>query len=208
VSTTEAAASGGKREATKQANRAAILAAARGVFAEIGFGAASVRDIIRRTDLAAGTFYNYFSTKEAGFRALVDEAARGALAATREARLAATSLEEFIHGGNRAYYTFVASDPATFDLMRRNAGTIRTMFDEPALGVGFEELREDLEAAIRRGIVPPHDTEYAAAAMVGTGFEVAVRMVERDPVDVEGAAHFATALFVGGIEALGRDGRS
>ena len=53
----------GKREATKAANRAAILAAARVVFADIGFGAASVRDIIRRTDLATGTFYNYFPDK-------------------------------------------------------------------------------------------------------------------------------------------------
>lgn len=203
----ELAAERGKREATKQANRVAILAAARAVFAEIGFGAASVRDIIRRTELAAGTFYNYFPTKEAVFRALVDEAARGALAATREARLAGTTLEEFIHAGNRAYYSFVASDPATFDLMRRNAGTIRTMFDEPILGVGFEQLREDLDEAIGRGVVPPIDTEYAAAAMVGTGFEVAVRMVERDPVDVEGAAHFATGLFVAGIEALARAGR-
>ena len=202
------AAVGGKRAATKEANRAAILTAARAVFAEIGFGAASVRDIIRRTDLAAGTFYNYFATKEAVFRALVDEAARGALAVTREARLAETTLEGFIHAGNRAYYSFVAGDPATFDLMRRNAGTIRTMFDEPALGVGFDELRQDLDEAIRRGMVPELDTEYAAAAMVGTGFEVAVRMVERDPVDVEGAASFATALFLGGIEALTRGSRS
>ena len=54
----------GKREATKAANRAAILAAAREVFGELGFGAASVRDIIRRTDLAAGTFYNHFPDKE------------------------------------------------------------------------------------------------------------------------------------------------
>ena len=35
----------GKRERTKQANRAAILEAARDVFAEIGYGAASVRDV-------------------------------------------------------------------------------------------------------------------------------------------------------------------
>ena len=33
----------GKREATKAANRAAILAAARVVFAELGYGASSVR---------------------------------------------------------------------------------------------------------------------------------------------------------------------
>ena len=50
----------GRRERTKQANRAAILDAARDVFAEIGYGAATVRDVIRRTGLAAGTVYNYF----------------------------------------------------------------------------------------------------------------------------------------------------
>ena len=46
----------GKRERTKLANRAAILAAARAVFAQMGYEAASVRDIIRRTELASGTF--------------------------------------------------------------------------------------------------------------------------------------------------------
>src|SRR3954454_17390478 len=63
----------GKRERTKAANRAAILEAARGVFGESGFGAASVRDIIRRTDLAAGTFYNYFPDKPSIFTALLDD---------------------------------------------------------------------------------------------------------------------------------------
>ena len=59
----------GKRERTKRANREAILAAARRVFSDIGYGAASVRDIVRGTDLASGTFYNYFPDKEAALRA-------------------------------------------------------------------------------------------------------------------------------------------
>src|SRR5439155_26452791 len=58
--TTTASLSQGRREATKQANRPAILDAARDVFAQLGYGAATVRDIVRRTDLATGTFYNYF----------------------------------------------------------------------------------------------------------------------------------------------------
>jgi AcrR family transcriptional regulator len=195
---------GGKREATKQANRAAIVRAARDVFAEIGFGAASVRDIIRGTDLAAGTFYNYFSTKEAVFRALVEEAAEGAREAARLARLEATSLGQFVHDGYHAYFTFLARDPATFELMRRNAGTIRTMFDDPIIGASVTELRADLEAAAERGVLPEIDTEYLAAAMVGTAFELGVRMVEREPIDVDGAAAFATGLFVGGIERIAR----
>ena len=48
----------GRREQNKAENRTALLKAARAVFAEMGYGAASVRDIVRRTDLASGTFYN------------------------------------------------------------------------------------------------------------------------------------------------------
>ena len=60
----------GKREETKAQNRAVILDAARRVFAEMGFAAATVRDIIRATPLASGTFYNYFKSKEEVFQAI------------------------------------------------------------------------------------------------------------------------------------------
>ena len=76
----------GRRERTKAANRAAILAAARDVFAEDGYDAAGVRDIIRRTDLASGTFYNYFPDKDAIFRALVEETGAEARRRVRAAR--------------------------------------------------------------------------------------------------------------------------
>ena len=46
----------GKREQTKQANRAAILDAARETFGELGYETATVRDIIRRTGCGAPNF--------------------------------------------------------------------------------------------------------------------------------------------------------
>jgi AcrR family transcriptional regulator len=58
------AAAAGRREERKAENRAKLLAAARKVFAEKGLGAATARDIVRETDLATGTFYNYFRDKE------------------------------------------------------------------------------------------------------------------------------------------------
>lgn len=188
-----------KRERTKQANRAAILDAARDVFAELGYGAATVRDVIRRTDLAAGTFYNYFPDKESVLRALVDEIATEATARTTSARRRSTTLREFVEQGFRAYFGLLVDDPDTFRVMRRNAGTIRSMFDEPAVGAGTEQLEADLRAAIRAGIVPDHDARLMAAAMVGAGFEIAVRMLESEPPDVEAAVAFATDLFVGGL---------
>jgi AcrR family transcriptional regulator len=207
MSTTAAASSAagppaGKRERTKAANREAILRAAREVFSDIGYGAASVRDIVRRTDLASGTFYNYFPDKESVLRALVDEIAVEARARVRAARAAAVGLEAFVADGFLAYFAFLAQDPQTVSLIARNAGTIRTMFDEPALGAGITELRDDLEAAVRAGTVPPHDTGLMAAAMVGSAIEVGLAMVARDPIDVERCAAFVTNVFVGAFEHL------
>jgi AcrR family transcriptional regulator len=195
----------GRRETTKAANRAAIVAAARAVFAELGYGSATVRDVVRRTDLASGTFYNYFCDKESLFRAVVEETAIDIRARVRVARRQAQSLEEFVAAGYREYFRYLASDPEAFELMRRNSGTIRAMFDEPIFGAGVDELAADLRAAIALGIVPALDVEYMAAAMVGAALEVGVAMVRREPPDVEGATHFATSVLLGGIERLGRD---
>jgi AcrR family transcriptional regulator len=191
----------GKREQTKAANRAAILDAARRVFSEIGYGAATVRDIVRETDLATGTFYNYFPDKESVLHALLDEAAAEIRSRVREARKTSTTLQEFVEGGFRAYYGYLVEDPQTFELLRRNAGTVRSLFDEPTVGAGVAELREDLAAGIRSGLIPDHDVEYMAAAMVGAGFEVAVRMLERDPPDVDGAVAFVTGIFLAGLSS-------
>jgi AcrR family transcriptional regulator len=190
-----------KREQTKAANRAAILEAARRVFSQIGYGAATVRDIVRETDLATGTFYNYFPDKESVLHALLDEAAAEIRSRVRESRKSARTLEEFVGDGFRAYYAYLVEDPQTFEMLRRNAGTIRSMFDEPTVGAGVQELREDLAAGIRSGLLPDHDVDYMAAAMVGAGFEVAVRMLGREPPDVDGAVEFVTAIFLAGLSS-------
>jgi AcrR family transcriptional regulator len=204
MTTAAAPATAGKRERTKRANREAILGAARAVFSDIGYGAASVRDIVRRTDLASGTFYNYFPDKESVLRALVDEIAVGARARVRAARAAATTLEAFVADGFRAYFAFLAEDPRTVRLISRNAGTIRTLFDEPALGAGIVELREDLEAGIAAGLLPPHDTGLMAAAMVGAAVEVGLAMVAREPIDVDRSSEFVTSVYVGAFEHMRR----
>ncbi len=196
------AVAGGRREATKQANRRAILDAAAAVFADLGYGAASVRDIVRSTGLAAGTFYNYFPDKESVFRALLDESAQEARARARAARRAASSLEEFVTDAYRAFFTFLVSDPRFFALVRRNAGTIRTVFGADAMGVSVAELEEDLGEGAAAGRLPGLDAGLLAAAMVGVAFEVGVALVERDEPDVEAATRFAAGLCLGGIERL------
>jgi AcrR family transcriptional regulator len=189
----------GRRERTKAANRAAILDAARDVFAEDGYDAAGVRDIIRRTDLASGTFYNYFPDKDAIFRALVEETGAEARRRVRAARRRAVTAQEFIEGGFGAFFEYIVEDPERFAFMRRNLDTLRTRFGDAVLPASTDELAEDLRAGIAAGHLAPLDVEYCAHAMIAVGLELGTRLVERTPPDVEGATRFASALFLGAL---------
>jgi len=192
----------GKREQTKAQNRQTILEAARTVFAELGYGATTVRDIIRATPLASGTFYNYFKSKEEVFQAIQDDSARRIRPRLPEERMSARTVEEFISGTFRTFLEYVASDEANFHAIRRNTDTLRVRMDTPEIIAGFQELREDIEAAIAKGVFPPVDADYLMAAIVGVAFEIAERMLRREILDTAAAADFATALFMGGIRAL------
>jgi AcrR family transcriptional regulator len=192
----------GKREQTKAQNRHTILEAARTVFADLGYGATTVRDIIRATPLASGTFYNYFKSKEEVFQAIQDESALRIRPRLREERAKARTVEEFISGTFRTFFEYVASDQSNFHAIRRNTDTLRVRMDTVEIIAGFEELREDLEAAIAKGLFPPVDADFLMAAIVGVAFELAERMLRREIVDTNAAAEFAIALFMGGVRAL------
>ncbi len=100
----------GKREQTKQANRVAILDAAREVFSEMGFEAATVRDIIRRTGLSVGAFYNYFRSKEEAFDALSDDGAMRFRPILEAQSAKATDFESYLRAAVRAYFDFIAAE--------------------------------------------------------------------------------------------------
>lgn len=194
-----------KREQTKARNRAIILEAARGAFVELGYDAATVRDIVARTQLAPGTFYNYFPDKRSVLVAIMAEAGAQATERARSARNRARSLDELVYFGFRAYFEFVASDPTMFELMRRNASTLRTLgLDETGFATSITELREDLEAAIARGTLPALNLRYVPSAVTAIAFEVGAEMAKCTPPDVEGATEFCARLCLGGIEQLKR----
>jgi len=65
---------------TKAATRERILQAARRLLAEKGFEATTTRDIAEAAQIASGTLFNYFATKEAIVACLAGDAAADALA--------------------------------------------------------------------------------------------------------------------------------
>jgi AcrR family transcriptional regulator len=192
----------GRREQNKAENRAALLKAARSVFAEVGYGAAGVRDIVRRTDLASGTFYNYFKDKDEIFAAVVGEMSVELMKRHRQGRAKARTAEEFFRGHISVYLNFVASDPEVLAFGRNNITPVRMLMEKPDLQVMAHALHNDIAEAIARGILPDVDVAYLAAALSGVVFETSIVMVSRDPVNPEETTEFATKLMMGGIANL------
>jgi len=173
----------GKRELTKVANRQAILDAAREVFGELGYETATVRDIIRRTGLAAGTFYNYYRSKEEVFAALADDGARRFNPILKALRGHGLGFEEFVRRAIEAYFEFMADEHTNW-VARRPAGEphLHIQGETPEMAAVFAEVKDAIEDAIAEGRGPVADSEYMAASCIGIAREVGERMLTRPSV--------------------------
>jgi|GEM_PF-2088150 len=149
----------GRRARMKRKNRQAILHAAEKVFRERNYQMVAVRDVIRETDLAYGTFYNYFESIED----LINEVANGEHHLFRSELDALTSTAETpcqrVEAGLRAYFTHYvkqmqANNLSSFETnspgMNRILSFLRCYWEE-CIGelTQDEEARHDfLDAAI------------------------------------------------------------
>jgi len=193
----------GKREQTKVQNRQAILDAARAVFGELGYESATVRDIIRRTGLAAGTFYNYYRSKEEVFAALADDGARRFAPILKALRNQGRGFEGFVREAIGAYFEFMADEHNSW-IARRPAGEQHPYVhgETPEMAAVFAEVKDAIEDAIAEGHGPAGDSEYMAASCIGLAREVCDKMLMRRPIDTTAATEFATAMIMGGLKGL------
>lgn len=192
----------GKRQRNTIRNRQAILSAAREVFSELGYGAATIRDIVRRTDLAAGTFYNYFPDKESVLREILEDFAGRVRQRAHEARMEARTLEELMRASFLTCFQLYAEEKTLVAMMARNAGEVPLMTSGTILQPAIAELIADLRTKEREGIVPHLDIERTARVAVALASELGLHMLSRQPLDIEGTTEFAARFMLGGILGL------
>jgi AcrR family transcriptional regulator len=195
-----------RRIEQKRENREKLLAAARKVFAEKGLGAATARDIVRETDLATGTFYNYFEDKEDAFRAVFQEFTEPARTVGREKRLQpGIGLEQRLYDAYRVWFELVAADPEMFEVMRRNADAVGMLGVDDLFEEAVQELVEDMRQWVAEGQlsaeIEPWLT-HIARSIAGGGFQIAAHMADEGVSDVDATARFCTRLILEGIRGF------
>jgi AcrR family transcriptional regulator len=193
----------GKRELTKAQNRDAILKAARAVFSELGYEAASVRDIIRRTGLASGTFYNYYRSKEEVAKALHADVVQRLRPILRAEREQAADFESYLGGALRAYFSFLIDELEIWGPGLPRAERLPYLrVQTPVQGAVFEEIQSSINLAIEHGLAPRVDAEYLTSALIGVSQMVGDKMLHRKPFDSDAAARFVVELVMRGLGSV------
>jgi AcrR family transcriptional regulator len=196
----------------KSRRRDEIIAAAKKVFARNGFHATTIADIAKEADLAYGSVYWYFDSKDDLFRKLIAVEEYGLR--THVAVALAKSGTQFgyaeapFRASLRATFEFFDANPATAKLLFRDAYAMDTSFDKQLGGI-YERFIDDIESLIAaaqdRGDVvaaPPRLVAYMLTALIG---DMAHRRQSTDDgVSAAEAADLVVALVIKGLRPSGR----
>lgn len=155
--------------------RQQILNVALTVFAEKGYHATGVSDIIERAGIARGTFYLYYESKRALFDALLERIFLDLLAEIRPILVPdspdSPSVETQVRGNATRVVHRLMSDRDTVRVLMAEAegldgeaqGRLREFYGRLA-----QWLAESLDDGVRLGIVHQCNTLVAAHALIGS----------------------------------------
>lgn len=177
-----------KTRQKKDAKRTAMMQAAVRVFAQKGYHAATVRDIVSEADVAVGTFYFYFPDKETLFVHLFEETAAFLLQAIDQALISRPSFPVQLEAAVQAYVNVAFYEPAVVQLL-----LVGGMGSAPSLSERRAEYREKLvrawqrtlAAALEKRQIEPQNTRRTAEALVGGFDEIVYNLLSSSQAEQE-----------------------
>ena len=194
-----------KREENKKNNRSIIIKAGIEIFLKKGISQTTVRDIIRNTDLASGTFYNYFKSKEEVLIAALDESAIEIGQELRARRKKAKNLEEFVYSQIRPFFDFARDHSEIFMIMSSNLNDVQAFSVEtPMMTLELESLKEDIIIGIEEKILPDVNPDYFCSVIQSVAEGIAFSLVRKkiSDEDIDAAVKFCTSFIVACIRSV------
>jgi len=158
---------GGRVERRKARTRAGLLAAARELFAASGVQETTIAEIAARADIAIGSFYNYFRTKEELLDALLEDELGEQLRLLQARQAQVSDPAEKISVAHRHLVRTAQGDPTWAWLVVRLEVPYRVAWS--VLGRAAEQ---DLRAGVEAGEFEVADTMLALKASGGALFAV------------------------------------
>lgn len=184
----------GKRDQTKIQNRQQILEAAKTLFAEKGFEATNVRDIIHESALSPGTFYNYFQSKEEIFEVLTDEIINEVRHEIQQSYKDVKMDREEINRALQRFFQIFLGNPRLMKFLSRNQSYLRELRNKGRFDGMLSDLEKALADGVNNGMIPQVPVKIVAIAIFGAVFEIIATMVVTPNFDVNKAIETLSQL--------------
>ena len=136
----------GIREINKTKNRQLIIEAGIKVFINKGVAEATVRDIIRSTGLASGTFYNYFPDMNTLFDALINELNQKIVESIQHTRKSTSNLYDYLYGTFKSYFDLISSAQMIQFHIVNQAHIRKSSYQSDLIKVIVKNLNRDLKS--------------------------------------------------------------
>jgi AcrR family transcriptional regulator len=157
-----------------EATRRRLLNAAEAEFGAHGYRDASVGSITRRAEIAQGTFYLYFRSKEEVFLQLVRDIGHQLRAHSAQAIARASNRLEAERIGLESFLQFATRHRGLYRIVQESqfvdAGVFREYYEKLAAGYAAA-----LERAARKGEVTRGDAQTRAWALMGIAHFLGMR---------------------------------
>jgi AcrR family transcriptional regulator len=180
-----------KTRQKKDAKRTAMMQTAVQVFAEKGYHAATVRDVVAAADVAIGTFYFYFPDKETLFVHLYEETADFLMQTLQQSMGSQTDLPKQILATIQGYVNIALYEPAVVHLLLLGGvGAVPSLMNRRS---AFREKlvrlwQRPLDQALDQGKIPEQNTRRTAEAISGALDEVVLQLLTLQNPEMESAA--------------------
>ena len=175
----------GARATNKTKNRQAIIKAGIRIFIDKGVSETTVRDIIRSTGLASGTFYNYFNSKEEVLVAIFDDFAKEIGKSVRDENVQPESFEEFLRIKLTRFFKFVSSKPEIYMIMSNNHNLVNNFsINTPQIILEIDYLKEEISDYIKKGVFPNFDVDLLALVVRPITDSLAQEMISQKKIDI------------------------
>ncbi len=159
-----------KTRQKKDAKRTAMMQSAVHIFAEKGYQAATIRDIVNAADVAIGTFYFYFPDKETLFIHLYEETGDFLIQTLRQGINSRSAFPQQIKAALQSYVSIAVYEPSAIQLLLvSGAGGVPSLAGQYA---AFQEKmiriwQRPLTEAMSRNLVAPQNERRTAEGLTG-----------------------------------------
>lgn len=194
-----------KIEDKMKSKRERIIKAARELFAEDSYQNMSIKTIARKAGMATGTFYLYFTNKEALVDTVVKEMYKELMSLIKEERAQYTTVFDKLRVSMEVCIKLFIREKGIAKALLKHFPEVNSAFNNK-----FTEIERDLINLVKidldelkeQGLIPPQNTLISATAFVGAFRQVILGCLqEGKPVNLEEACQ---TLIEYNMRALGK----